>query len=163
MAKGKYQKWLEDEGLILIEGWARDGLSEEQIAHNMGCSLTSLKDWKNKFPSIMTALKKGKEVADFMVENALFKSALGYDVEEFEEKLDAMGNVVGTHKRRHVPPNVTAQIFWLKNRKPQVWREKQKELKDNTYENDGFLDAIKGDASELFVNGDDSEMVAADE
>lgn len=94
----KYQEWLEPDGLTLLEGWARDGLTEEQIAHNMGCALSTLKDWKNKFPAILDALKKGKEVVDFEVENALLKSAL--------------------------EGNTTAQIFWLKNRKPQRWREK---------------------------------------
>lgn len=162
MAKGKYEKWLEPENLILLEGWARDGLTLDDISHNMGINRKTLWEWSERFDLIRNALKNGKEVADFMVENALFKSALGYEVEEYEEKLDQMGNVVGTRKRRHVAPNVTAQIFWLKNRKPQVWREKQ-EIRADVYENDGFLEAIKGEASELFTSGDDSEMVAKNE
>ena len=162
MAKGKYEKWLEPENLILLEGWARDGLTLDDISHNMGINRKTLWEWSERFDPIRNALKNGKEVADFMVENALFKSALGYEVEEYEEKLDQMGNVVGTYKRRHITPNVTAQIFWLKNRKPQVWREKQ-EIRADVYENDGFLEAIKGEASELFTGGDDSEMVAKNE
>lgn len=94
----KYKAWLEPDGLTLLEGWARDGLTEEQIAHNMGCALSTLKDWKNKFPAILDAIKKGKEVVDFEVENALLRSAL--------------------------EGNTTAQIFWLKNRRRDKWKDK---------------------------------------
>lgn len=98
MAKGKYQKWLEPEGLILLEGWARDGLSEEQIARNMGVSRSTLSAWKNVHPDILDALKKGKEIVNYEVENALLKKALSGDV--------------------------TAQIFWLKTQRADKFREK---------------------------------------
>ena len=55
----KYEEWLTEEGLILIQGWARDGLVDEQIAHNMGISTTTLYEWKNKFPELAQAIKKG--------------------------------------------------------------------------------------------------------
>ena len=77
MAKGKYQRWLEPDGLILLEGWARDGLTDEDIAHNIGVNPCTLYDWKNKYPKISEAIKKGKEVVDIMVENALLKRAMG--------------------------------------------------------------------------------------
>lgn len=99
MAKGKYEEWLLDYNLILLEGWARDGLTDEQIAYNMGIHIATLCAWKNKYHEINEALKKGKAVADYMVENALFKSALGYDVEEWEEKLDSDGEVRKHYKR----------------------------------------------------------------
>ena len=99
MAKGKYEKWLTEEGLIRIRGWAMDGLTDEQIAQNMGIATGTLYDWKNKHPEISEALKETKEIADRAVENALFQAAL--------------------------KGNITAQIFWLKNRKPKLWREKQ--------------------------------------
>ena len=98
MAKGKYQKWLESESLILLEGWARDGLTDEEIAKNMGITAKTLYEWKNKYGEICEALKKGKEFADYQVENALYDSALN--------------------------GNTTAQIFWLKNRRPDKWRDK---------------------------------------
>lgn len=88
---------LEDK-LILIEGWKREGLSDEQIAHNLGISESSMDSYKKKYPRFLGAIKKGKEVVDFEVENALFKSAM--------------------------EGNVTAQIFWLKNRKKNDWRDK---------------------------------------
>lgn len=125
MAKGKFQRWLTPDGLTLLEGWARDGLTEAQIAQKMRISMSSLSDWKNKHPEILEALKKGKEVVDIEVENALLKRALGYDVEErFTEESDVNGRKTRVNVR-HVPADVTAQIFWLKNRRPEVWREKQ--------------------------------------
>lgn len=102
MAKGKYQRWLEPDGLTLLEGWARDGLTDEQIAKNCGCNAGTLYEWKKKYPEISEALKKGKEVVDYEVENALLQSARD--------------------------GNTTAQIFWLKNRRPDKWRDKQLEV-----------------------------------
>lgn len=123
VAKGKYQRWLEPDGLTLLEGWARDGLIDEQIAHNMGISSSTLRDWKNKYPAISAALKKGKEVVDLEVENALLKRALGYSYEEIvnEESGDGWKRRV---TRKFVPPDTGAAIFWLKNRRPDKWREK---------------------------------------
>ena len=121
MAKGKYHEWLTKEGLLKLEGWARDGLTDEQIAKNMGISLSTFYEWKNKFSEISESLKKGKEVVDREVENALLKAALGYKYEE--EVVTNKGQVVKVKK--YEKPNVTAIIFWLKNRKPDVWRDKQ--------------------------------------
>lgn len=108
MAKAKYDRWLEPDGLILIEGWARSGLTELQISKNMGISASTLDKWKNEHVQILRALKKGKEVADFEIENALYKSATGF---------------VGPDGK-YYKPDTTAQIFWLKNRKPEQWRER---------------------------------------
>ena len=120
MARGKYEYWLTPEGLIKLEGWARDGLTDEQIAQNMGIGYSTLQTWKSKYQDIQDTLKKGKEVVDYEVENALLKRALGYMVKE--EKLTKDGEVV--ELEREVPGDVTAQIFWLKNRKPSTWRDK---------------------------------------
>lgn len=121
MAKGKYQQWLTDEGLTLLEGWARDGLTDEQIAKNIGIRRETLYDWKKKYPNISNALKKGKEVVDRQVESALLKRALGFHFEE--EVVTNEGNAVAV--TRYEKPDVTAAIFWLKNRKPEMWRNKE--------------------------------------
>ena len=71
MAKSKWETNVKDK-LILVEGWARDGLTDEQIANNLGISHTTLKEYKNKYPTFLTALKKGEQIADYEVENALF-------------------------------------------------------------------------------------------
>lgn len=101
MAKGKYQHWLTPEGLTLLEGWARDGLTDEQMAQRMGITAKTLYEWKKRYGKICEALKKGKEVVDYQVENALLSAAL--------------------------EGNTTAQIFWLKNRRPDKWRDKPEE------------------------------------
>lgn len=97
MAKGKYQEWLEPEKLTLLQGWAGDGLNDEQISHNMGISPCTLYDWKKKYPEISEAIKKGKEVIDYEIENALVNKALLGDV--------------------------TAAIFLLKHRRPEKYGE----------------------------------------
>lgn len=122
MAKGKYKKWLKKENLLLLEGWARDGLTDEQIAKNIGITVSTFYEWKKKYSEISESLKKGKEVVDYEVENALLSSAL--------------------------EGNTTAQIFWLKNRRPDKWRDKQKEETDKTALDklDSILKEIKDDA-----------------
>ena len=128
MAKGKYQKWLEPEGLLLLEGWARDGLTDEQIAQKMGISRKTLIDWKSKYSDICNTLKKGKEVADYAVENALYNAALS--------------------------GNVTAMIYWLNNRRADKWRNKQKEMTDTAAleKLDDILKEIKEDAERSTEN-----------
>ena len=117
MAKGKYEYWRTTDGLILLQGWARDGLKDEQIAHNIGIRRTTLYDWKNKYPDINDALKKGKEIVDYEVENALLKRAKQGDV--------------------------TAQIFWLKNRRPEKWRDKVQFTDDTSLKKlDSLIEAI---------------------
>lgn len=125
MANGKYHDWLEPEGLLKIEGWARDGLIDEQIAKNMGISPATFYEWKNKFPEFSEALKKGKEVVDREVENALLKRALGYEYTEQKIVMSEKDGVRTEKTVKQVVPDVTAQIFWLKNRRPDLWRDKQ--------------------------------------
>lgn len=135
MARGKYQDWLTSEGLLKLEAWARDGLTDEQIAKNMGISRSTLAEWKKKYSDISDTLKKGKEVVDIEVENALLKRALGYKyVEVTKERVTELNPRTGEPESKlvvtkevvkEVQPDVTAQIFWLKNRKPDVWRDKR--------------------------------------
>lgn len=125
MATGKYQKWLEQENLIKLEAWARDGLTDEQIASNMGITAKTLYEWKKKFCEICDALKRGKEVVDIQVENALLKRALGYEYNEISEKYEYGVLTERKVTKKQVVPDTTAQIFWLKNRKPEEWRDKR--------------------------------------
>ena len=124
MAKGKYQEWLTKEGLLRLQGWARDGLTDEQIATNMGISVASLYNCKRDHLEIFEALKEGKEVVDRQVENALLKSALGYMYDEVTEERRDDELVVTKVVHKEVQPNTTAQIFWLKNRKRAEWRDR---------------------------------------
>lgn len=120
----KINDWLENDKLILLEGWARSGLTDEQIAKNIGIATSTFYEWKKKEIEFSEALKKGKEVIDFEVENALLKKALGYTITIKEEKLDKDGCIHTLEKDVHIPPDTTAQIFWLKNRKPNNWKDR---------------------------------------
>ena len=126
--KGLFEEWLTDDGLTQIQGWARDGLTDEQIVHNMGIGLRTYYEWQERFPQFAQAIKKGKAPVDIQVENALLKRAMGYDYEEVITEIEEIGE--GRQKKqvrkvkKHMAPDVTAQIFWLKNRRPGRWRDK---------------------------------------
>lgn len=134
--KGLYEDWLTDDGLLRIEGWARDGLTDEQIARNIGVSERTFTRWKETLPAIVTALKKGKAPADIIVENSLYKSATGYYVTikkpmkiKTKKQLAGKGTIEEERveyydEEIYIPPNPTSQIFWLKNRRPDKWRDK---------------------------------------
>ena len=124
VAKSKADEWLEQDKLILLEGWARNGLTDEQIANNIGISRSTLFEWRKNNQDISNALKKGKEVVDIEVENALLKRALGYTITLKEQKVDKDGCIHDLQKDVHIPGDTTAQIFWLKNRRKEQWREK---------------------------------------
>ncbi|WP_435982024.1 helix-turn-helix domain-containing protein [Staphylococcus aureus] len=106
--------------LGLVEGWKRDGLTDEQIARNLGVSKHTLIKWKKNIPDFLDAIKKGKEVSDYELENALHKRAVGYYCEE--ETVTNKGEVVKIKKYEHANP--TSLIFALKNRLPHKYRDK---------------------------------------
>jgi len=153
MAKGKYHEWLQEENLILLRGWARDGLTNEQIAHNIGINPDTLYEWIKKYPEISDSLKQSKEVADRVVENALYKSALGAICEEITEeriwnKEKSKFEMVVTKKiTKKMPPNSTSIIYWLKNRKPDIWRDRQEITNTEALEKlDSILGELKNEA-----------------
>lgn len=155
MAKGKYEYWISPEGLLKLESWAREGLTDEQIASNIGIARSTLNKWKNDFSDISDALKKGKEIVDIQVENALLKRALGYSYEEItrEAVLNPVTNKtemkVTKIVTKEIKPDVTAQIFWLKNRKPEQWKDNQNlhisGLEDEKNKLDDILKQMRGD------------------
>ena len=154
MARGKFEYWRTEDGLTLLEGWARDGLTDEQLAEKIGIASSTLYDWKNKYSEISESLKKGKEIVDIQVENALLKRALGYSYTEVmtEESTDG-------RKRREtvkfIPPDTTAQIFWLKNRRPDKWRDKP--LEKLALGGEAEEDALSRSLRELAERIDDEE------
>ena len=114
-----------------MRGGARDGLSNEQMAHNIGSNKDTLYEWQKRFSDFSDALKKGKEVVDREVENALLKRALGYEYDEVTQEPVTDKDTGITEMRvtkrvtKQIVPDVTAQIFWLKNRKPDEFRDKR--------------------------------------
>ena len=128
--KGKYHDWITDDGLKKLEAWARDGFTDEQVANNIGINRATLYEWKKRFPDIDNALKRGKEVVDIEVENKLLQKAMGFEYEEIEtwiEEVDGVQKKRIKKNKKVALPDTTAQIFWLKNRKPAEWRDKQEQ------------------------------------
>ena len=135
-AKPKYTEWLTPDGLLRIEGWARDGLSLAQIAHNVGVADSTFRRWKEENEALSAAIKKGNAPVDLEVENAMLKSALGHKETvrkaikvKTEKQKVGEGKIVEEHieyvdEEVYIPPQVVAQIFWLKNRRPDKWKDK---------------------------------------
>lgn len=125
MAKGVYKNWIEGDGLIKIQGWARKGLSNDQIAENMGIDRATLYRWADKYSDFRDALKRTKEITVYEVEDAMFKAAKGYFVEETKTITNKDGKTLRIEtNKKWIPPNTTAQIFYLKNKDPDNWRER---------------------------------------
>lgn len=162
MAKGKYKKWLEPDNLTKLEGWARDGLKDTQIADNMGINVSTLYTWKNRYSEINEALKKGKEVVDYEIENSLISTMKKHTLTTTQYKMVKKDKLVLQAERKkfanmyklehpeatkmqiliavaeHIPvyeqipyvktvtevdPNISSMIFWLKNRRPEKYRD----------------------------------------
>lgn len=125
MAKGVYEEWIQGDGLLKIKGWARKGLTNDQIAENIGINRDTLYSWAKKYPDFADALKKTKEVTVYEVENAMLKAAKGYFVTETKTITNKDGKVIRIEKNeKWIAPNTTAQIFYLKNKDPENWRER---------------------------------------
>jgi hypothetical protein len=146
MAKGLYKDWITKEGLSKIQGWALSGLTNEQIAHNMGINVSTLYDWSSKHSEFSEVLKRAKTIADLEVENALYKRALGYTVTLNKQKVTKDGYAVDCLEEMHIPADTTAQIFWLKNRQPEKWRDKVEQsvtVEDHRENMKDFMEVIK--------------------
>lgn len=119
----------------------------------MGVVESTYYEWKRRFPALAEAVADGKEVVDVKVENALLKRALGYTYTETKREGTVNGIKNGTAKitviEKTMPPDVAAIIFWLKNRKPEVWREIITETQE-LLEDDNFLEALNEKAASVW-------------
>lgn len=135
----KFEFWLTEDGLLQLEAWARDGLSREQLAKNCGVSTRTLRRWERAHPEIKASLRRGRAVADIVIENALYKKAQGYfykDEAAFKvkeviydpqtgKKVNEVERIETAEIQKYAQPDTSAQVFWLKNRKPNEWRDKK--------------------------------------
>ena len=125
-------EWLEEDNLMLIECWARDGYTFQDIANRIGIAVSTLRGWRAQYPEFDEALKRGREIIDYKVENALLKSALGYKTKEVKVTTTMRyGKVVETVKEvtdREQAPNVSAIQCWLYNRLPNKWKKNRDNL-----------------------------------
>lgn len=108
----------------VAKGMCLIGATDEELANAFDISVVTLNTWKKKHPSFLKALKEGKEDADINVGTSLYQRATGYDAPD-THFTSHEGQVIQTPTTKHYPPDVTAQIFWLKNRRPKQFREKQ--------------------------------------
>lgn len=118
--------WLTEDGLLLLECWARDGYTIVDIAKKIGMPDDKFLKLKDKYPEIKAAIMAGKELTDYRVESALLKSALGFSTKEVKVTTTMRyGKVVETIKEvleKDVAPNVSAIQTWLYNRQKDKWR-----------------------------------------
>jgi len=118
--------WLTDDGLLLLESWARDGYTMTDISNKIGIDNDCFLRWKDRYPEIRKAVSKGKELVDYQVENALLKSALGYKTKEVKVTTTMRyGKVVETIKEvtdKEIAPSVPAIQIWLYNRNKDKWK-----------------------------------------
>lgn len=136
---GRKSKYDPDTFPLLAEGLFRDGLNDEQVAAKLGISHDAFYSYQKKFPEFSEAIKRGKRPVDVMVENALLKSAIGFDYEEIHTEYiedqadgkngDKQNSKAAKSKRitkitKQVVGNVTAQRWWLKNRCRSKWSDK---------------------------------------
>lgn len=134
----KYQEWLTEEGLIKVQGYARDGMTDTEMAEAMRISRSTLNTWLKKFPQMAAVIKAGKEVADRKVENSLFERATGkivtlkkpikvrkiiYD-ENTGKKCSEAEEIEYVDEEEYIPADTKAIIFWLTNRKPDEWKQR---------------------------------------
>lgn len=129
-AKGKYDAETYPK---LAEGYARQGLSDKQIAHNLGVCQDTFYKYMKKYPEFAESIKRGKQPVDFEVENQLLKRALGYTVTERQIEYYSPLSPDETPRvktikeiKRHIPADITASIFWLMNRMPDRWKDKKR-------------------------------------
>lgn len=124
--KGAYSEWVSGNGLKTVCKWVKLGVSIKQVAHNIGVHEGTIYEWMKRFPEFAKAIKEAKQVPDLEVENAMFDAAVGRTtITKTRTILDVKTGMPVRIERieEQVPPNITAQIFWMKNRQPERWRD----------------------------------------
>lgn len=155
--RGKYEKWLTEDGLLKLEAWSRDGLPYEDIAHNIGISLSTLKEWRNKYPAISEALSRAREVADIRLENSMYQQATGYTYDEIikvpklNPETGKVELVIDKVITRWMAPDYRATSFLMRNRMPEKWRDKPPEMETE-----------RGDSVEVVFDVDEEEEQIAE-
>lgn len=157
--KSDVDYWLTDDGLLLLECWSRDGMKLKDIAFNMGISGSKLSQWRNQYEEIDEALRSGKEVVDYRVENALLKAALGFETKEItvtigkQQKGGDWFAITKETKTKEYAPNVTACLAWLNNRKPDMWkRNRDNVVEVDDEDNDIKITIVRGKENDLDDN-----------
>lgn len=136
--------------LNTIKAWARNGLTDIQMANNLGIAKDTFIEYKKQYSDLADAVKHNKDDADLEVENALFKSAQGFYYTT--QEVTKQGDIIIVEK--YQPPSNTAQIFWLKNRKPKDWRDKQEVSHDGTMNINNPFDKLTTEELKKLINNE---------
>lgn len=161
----KVDYWLTEDGLILLEGWARNATTKTEIADRIGITLPTLLKWCDKYEEINRAVNSTREVVDFMVENALLKAALGYRTTEIKVTVGKktvngeMYELLKETTTKEVPPNVNAATLWLNNRKFDEWkRNRDKVVEIDPEDNQVTITIQRGAKKQIEIDDDDVEV-----
>lgn len=127
----KFQFWTSAEGIKLVAGWRRNGLTINEICRKISVDPRTFRSWQKKFPELSEALCVSKEVSDINVTNSLYKRACGYDYQEVTQELVEGELRVTKVVKKHVPGDVKAALSWLYSRQSQLWRASQEPLDTN--------------------------------
>lgn len=162
--ESKVDYWLTDDGLILIEAWARDGCLIEDICGKIGISRNTFDLWRKKYPEIKKALNTGKELIDYKVENALLKAALGYTSKEIKVTIGKkpfngeMFELLKETTTKEVAPNVTACMAWLNNRKHDQWKRNRDKTLELDQEDQNITISIVRGPNDKQLEGTNQEV-----
>lgn len=154
--------YLTDDGLTLLRAYARDGLTYKQMAEKIGVSEAGFSLFRKKYPEVAEALSQTRELVDFMVENALLKSALGYKTREVKTKLSKPDKFGNRHTEvetieKEIAPNPTSIAIWLNNRQPEKWKRNR----DN--DNPQLANMAKGITVNIIKHGEENYTATAQE
>lgn len=162
--KSKADEWLTPDGLLRVKGWARDGLTDEQIADKMHIAPSTFYSWQKAFPEFSETISAGKAPVDEIAVDSLFKSVTGYYVtvkEPIKLKTKKQLKDKGTieeerieyvERQIYIPGNVNAQIYWTKNRKPRQWKDRPVDIvtdADSASADDALTAALKEEAAKI--------------
>lgn len=158
-------EWLDDDNLMLVEAWARDGYTKQDIADRIGIHISTLREWEKHYPEIKEALRKGREIIDYKVENALLKRALGYTTKEIKVVLGRQvkgGQTFQITKEvveKEIAPDVTACAIWLNNRRPDKWKRNRDKIVEVEEEDSNLqITIVRGPKANDELDGTNQEI-----
>lgn len=126
----KFNEALKEKMLELFEA----GKTNDQVAEIIGVHVRTIENWQRRHPDFLWALRESKQIADDLVEASLFSRAVGYSHPE-EKVFQYEGEIVTHETVKHYPPDTGAALSWLKNRKPDEWRDEKKIIHGGDREN----------------------------
>ena len=138
----KWEDW--KDRLVVLQGMARDGATDEDLAARCGINIRTWYEWKARYPQLAQAVKDSKDDVDRAVENALLKRALGAEYTDTKITATKDGKVLKVEKTtRTLAPSEVAAFFWLKNRNPERYRDRREFMDDKGDQLAAVIAAIK--------------------